>query len=465
MLLTITCTTPPATDLGFLLAKHPDRAQSFDVSGGLRAHVFYPEASEARCTAALLLDVDPVGLVRGPRGVAEFVLGQYTNDRPYVASSLMSTAIARVFGSALGGRCRERPALVEQAMPFEATLAVVPARGGEGLLRRLFEPLGYEVEARRHPLDDGFPEWGGSPYYTVGLRGRVRLQDLLSHLYVLMPVLDDDKHYWVGEREIDKLLARGEGWLAAHPHRELIASRYLKRQAPLTREALRRLADEDDPDPGAAEIDRQGEEDALERPVRLDDARRAAVLDVLRRAGARTVIDLGCGEGRLLWALLKDGAFERVVGVDVSPLALERAARRLRLDEMPERRRARVELFQGSVTYRDERFAGFDAACLVEVVEHLEPSRLEAFERVVFEFARPGSVIVTTPNAEYNVRFPSLPAGRFRHRDHRFEWTRGEFREWAGAVAERHGYAVRFEDIGPVDPEVGAPTQMGVFQR
>jgi 3' terminal RNA ribose 2'-O-methyltransferase Hen1 len=465
MLLTITTTHAPATDLGYLLGKNPARLQTFEISQAHSAHVFYPEATAARCTAALLIDVDPVALVRGPRWAGEFALGQYTNDRPYVASSMLTSALARVFRSALNGQCKERPALAEAAIPLEATLAVVPARGGEVFLRRLFEPLGYAVEATRHPLDPRFPAWGDSRYFTLTLRATTRLADLLTHLYVLVPVLDDDKHYWVGEGEVEKLLERGEGWLASHPLREQITQRYLKRQTSLVRAALNRLADEDDPDPEVTEEVRAGEEEALEAPVRLQDVRLDTVVDALVATGARSVIDLGCGEGGLLRRLLKVKQFERIAGADVSPVTLEHAARRLKLDEMPERKRARIELFQASLTYRDARFAGFDAACAVEVIEHIDPSRLGAFERVVFEFARPETVLITTPNAEYNARFENLPAGRFRHRDHRFEWTRAEFEAWAGAVAARHGYAVTFAPVGPVDEALGAPTQMGVFRR
>src|SRR6266705_2962423 len=164
MLLTITSTCPPATDLGYLLHKNPSRMQSFTLSFG-QAHVFYPEVSPERCTAALLLGVDPVGLVRrGGRPAGEgHALEQYVNDRPYVASSFLSVAIAQVFGSALGGRSRERPELVNLPIPLSAHLPALPCRDGESFLRRLFEPLGYVVEATRHALDPAFPEWGDSP--------------------------------------------------------------------------------------------------------------------------------------------------------------------------------------------------------------------------------------------------------------------------------------------------------------
>jgi 3' terminal RNA ribose 2'-O-methyltransferase Hen1 len=458
MLLTVTLARPPATDLGYLLHKHPGRCQTFELSFG-SAHVFYPEATDDRCTAALVLDVDPVGLVRG-RGRN---LHQYVNDRPYVCSSFLSVAIARVYGTALSGRCAQRPEVAAAALPLEATLSVLPCRAGEDLIRRVFEPLGYRLHVRHHPLDASFTDWGQSPYFTVTLSANVRLSDLLAHLYVLVPVLDRDKHYWVGPDEIDKLVARGAGWLEGHPERETIVYRYLKYRPALAREALARLVEDRDPDAEAAE--RDAEEDAVEEPMRLHEQRIGAVLAVLRQSGARRVVDLGCGEGRLLRELVKDPNFTQITGVDVSVRSLERASDRLHLDRMPPTQRERVRLLHGSLTYADERIAGYDAAACIEVIEHLDPGRLDAFERVVFAEARPGTVVVTTPNVEYNVRFDGLPAGHLRHRDHRFEWTRDEFASWSGRIADAHGYRTRFLPVGPEDPEVGPPTQMAVFER
>jgi 3' terminal RNA ribose 2'-O-methyltransferase Hen1 len=462
MLLTITNNQQPATDLGYLLHKNPARTQTFDLTFG-QAHVFYTEATDARCTAALLLDVDPIGLVRRKRGNEGGALEQYVNDRPYVASSFLSVAIAQVFGSALGGRTKSHAELVDTALPLEACLAVVPCRGGESFLRRLFEPLGYVVEAMQHRLDENFPAWGESAYYTVTLRARVRLRDLLSHIYVLVPVLDNEKHYWVGEEEVEKLLKHGEGWLKSHPERDEIAHRYLKFRRSLARAAISRLADEDAPEADDAEETHASEEEAVERPISLNEQRMNAVLAALKSCGAKRVLDLGCGEGKLLRLLLADKAFEEIVGMDVSHRALELAQERLHLDRMNPRQRERIRLIQGSLTYRDRRLAGFDAATVVEVIEHLDTARLAAFERVLFEFARPNTIVMTTPNAEYNVKFETLPAGKFRHKDHRFEWTRAEFETWANGVANRFGYTVRFLPIGEDDVEVGAPTQMGVF--
>jgi len=463
MLLTLSTNMFPATDLGFLLHKNPARAQSFSMTFG-KAHIFYPEASEARCTAALMLEVDPIGLVRRRDGDSR-TLEEYVNDRPYVASSFMSVAIGDVFGTAMAGRCKERPELAARALPLEATISVLPCRGGENFLRRLFEPLGYEVEATSHILDELNPEWGTSRYFTVRLRGEVKLSDLLTHLYVLIPVLDDQKHYFVGDDEVHKLIRRGEGWLGSHPEREVIANRYLRHQKSLARRALEQLIAEEAPEVDEVEIENAAQEVQLERPLSLNEQRIDAALKAILANGARRVLDLGCGEGNLLRALMKEKSFTQIVGMDVSHRALEIAGRRLRLDTMPEKQRARITLLHGSLIYRDARLVGFEAAAALEVVEHLDPARLNAFERCLFEFARPQTIVMTTPNVEYNVKFENLPAGKLRHRDHRFEWTRAEFQAWADSVAARFGYDVRFLPIGAEDAAIGAPTQMGVFTR
>lgn len=464
MLLSISTTHQPATDLGHLLSKHPDRLQSVDLAFG-QAHVFYPQADADRCTATLLLDIDPIGLVRGRGDGSEGPLAQYVNDRPYVASSFLAVALARVFRSALAGSSRDRVALAQTPIPLEADIPVLRARGGAETIRHCFEPLGYAVALTALPLDTRFPEWGDSPYWRVQLRATVRLRDLLSHLYVLLPAIDGDKHYFVGDDEVEKLLSKAGGWLATHPQQEWIANRYLKRRRSLVRSALARLLDQDEDEVEATEQTREAVEERIERPLSLNEQRMGAVLSVLRQSGARRVVDLGCGEGRLLGLLLKEKQIAHVLGVDVSLRALDIAAERLHLDRLPPSQRERITLVQGALTYRDRRLDGFDAACAIEVIEHLDTPRLPAFERCVFEFARPALVVITTPNAEYNVNFESLPAGRLRHPDHRFEWTRAEFRGWADAVAARRGYSVRLLPVGPLDPVLGAPTQMALFTR
>jgi 3' terminal RNA ribose 2'-O-methyltransferase Hen1 len=471
VLLTVTTTHVPATDLGYLLVKHPGRVHAFPVSTGT-AYVCFPEATPERCTAALLLDVDPRRLtVREGRVPSAFTLGRYVNDRPYAASSLLAGALTRVFRSALRYDAKERPELAATAIPLTIRVPVLRCRGGAELTGPLFTPLGWRVTARPIPLDEHHPDWGDSRYVDLTLTGTLRLGDALNHLYVLLPVLDDSKHYWVAPDEIDKLLRAGEGWLADHPERGLITRRYLAHQRALAGKALSKLdelrppdddAVPDTVDSGTGATDEDAE---LPRAAPLAARRRAAVLDALAASGATRVLDLGCGGGALLADLVRDKRYTEIVGADVSVRALELAERRLRLDRLPARQRARIRLWQTALTYRDDRLRDFDAAVLMEVVEHVDPWRLPALEVAVFGHARPGTVIVTTPNVEYNSRYEGLAEGALRHHDHRFEWTRAQFREWATMVGGAHGYAVDLRGVGDEDPIAGTPTKLAVFTR
>jgi SAM-dependent methyltransferase len=503
-------------------------------------------------------------------------LTDYVTDRPYAASSMLAVALGRVFNTALNGRSDSYPELAASALPLELRVTAVPVRAGggdgaqgEALARRLFEPLGWQVRATDTPLGPD-PSWGRAPYVELTLTGQLRLADALSHLYVLLPVLDNAKHYWVGSDEVDKLVRRGEGWLAGHPDRQLIVRRYLAARRDYVEDATARLAALDDlvpadpldfEDEGVADAptsenppqlgevanvpaDRQvpagsqgvadvamsgnspqlgegegasaddpasaaqgvadaptsairpqlgegegsladgpiheaqgvadlptsgdpaqlaGGEDAP-RPQPLKVKRLNAVLAVLREVGAHRVVDLGCGEGYYLRALLDDPSFTEIVGVDVSPRVLEFAEQRLRLDRRSDHQRSRITLRQSSVTYRDDLLAGFDAILLVEVIEHLEPDRIASLEATVFGAARPGHVVVTTPNQEYNQVY-GLANDQLRHRDHRFEWTRAEFTAWAAEVAAHYGYQVEFRPVGEVDPGLGPPTQLALFSR
>ncbi len=470
MLLTISTTHQPATDLGFLLFKHPDRMHTKSLAFGT-ATVIYPEANDGRCTAALLVDVDPIALVRSQNHArVSFSLGQYVNDRPYAASSFLSTAIGKVFGTAMTGRCQDRPELATTPIPLEIRIPALPCRGGEIVLRRIFEPLGYVVSATAILLDETVPSWGMSRYFDVTFRSTVTVRDMLEHFHVLIPVLDDAKHYWVGDEEIERLIRRGGAWLAAHPERELISTRALKHDRRLTREALLRLASLDS---GGAELDVDAnderaneEEQVVEERISLNEQRLNAVVTAIGNAGARRVADLGCGEGRLVGRILKElPGVEKVTGIDVSMRALQYAAKRLYLDTMAPSKRKRVELFQSALTYRDKRLSGMELVTLIEVIEHVDEIRLAALQQVVFGSVAPQTVIVTTPNVEYNALFSGMTPGKMRHRDHRFEWTRREFESWANDVGEQYGYRASFSPIGPVDESLGAPTQMAVFTR
>ncbi len=478
MLLTITYREKPATDLGFLLHKHPARPQSFELSFG-RAYVFYPKAEPEECTAALLLDLNPIDLARGKVGSGFGGLFDYINDRPYAASSFLSTALARVYGSAMSGACREKPELAEKALPLEVHLTNLPCRGETDKLKEIFEPLGYEVSYVEHGLDETFPNWGMSDYVDLTLQGTVRLADLLNHLYVLIPVFDRQKHYWMGDDEVDKLLRHGGDWLKTHPALRWITRRYFNRKKSYVGSALRQLLTEEEAETGISE---EAEDDAVtadtgdacerilatekkERRVPLNDQRLDAVVQAVRDCGAATVADLGCGEGQLLRRLLTERQITKLVGMDVSTVALARAESKLKLDRKAELLRNKLTLLQGALTYRDQRLEGFDAACVVEVVEHLDPDRLPAFARTVFLHVAPKTVILTTPNRGYNKNYVALTDGTLRHPDHRFEWTKEEFTAWSDAVCKDYGYTVRLSWIGETDEDGQQPTQMGVFTK
>ncbi len=286
MLLTVTTTHQPATDLGYLLHKHPDRVQEFKQSFGT-VTVFYPESTDERCTVALMLDVDPVRLARSRgKNAPDFSLAQYVNDRSYAASSLLGVAMADVFSTARSGRCDSRQDLADSAIPLEISIPVLPCRGGPEIAHRLFEPLGWTVEAEPIPLDDAFADWGDSRYVRLRLSGVVRLADALNQLHVLLPVLDESKHYWQGPDEVDKLMRSGEGWLANHPDANLITRRYLGRSGGLTRVALARLAELGDEVEDA--IEPAEDEEVLqpaEKRVPLNAQRHDAVHQVLLNSG------------------------------------------------------------------------------------------------------------------------------------------------------------------------------------
>ena len=478
MLLTITAEGENAAALSFLLHKHPDKLQQVELSVGA-AYIFYPECEKEKVTAALLLDIDPIGMVRNAKNFAgkDFLLGQYVNDRPYVASSFMSSAISKAFSSAMNGSCKEHPEFIDMPLALTAKISVLPApRGGELLIKRLFEPLGYTVEAERHLLDTQFSEWGYGKYFTLTLKNTLALKDLLSHLYVLIPVLDNEKHYFITQNEVEKLLQKGKGWLEQHPEREIIVSRYLINLKSLVRSAFEVLQAVEDgiiPD-----TDNEAEQDELTKiedtaaahtqlqkvkKERLHDIRLKLVAEKLKQSGAASVIDLGCGDGKLLRLLLKEKQFTRIAGTDVSYSELEKSQDKLHWNEMPEKQRERISLFQSSLTYRDKRFCGFDAAAVVEVIEHLDPNRLPALEKSLFTYAKPQTIVLTTPNREYNVRYENLSAGKVRHSDHRFEWTRSEFEAWAERVARENNYTVAFFPVGEEEENIGAPSQMAVF--
>lgn len=459
MLLTITMNGTNTQELGYLLHKNPYRAQSFDLSFG-KAYVFYTEVTDSRTTAALLLDLDPIDLARGKLGSKDGGLFDYVNDRPYVSSSFMSTAINRVFSTAMNGKCAKRQELADSALDLEAVVYELPVRGDKELVKEVFEPLGYDITIRESILDEKFEQWGESCYVDLTIKGKVKLSALLDHLYVLIPVFDKQKHYYMSEEEIDKLLRHGGQWLRDHPKKNTIIRRYFDMKHGYANKAIARLL-EAESETDREESEAQSDAAEQERRIPLNTQRMEAVRDAVLQSGAASVLDIGCGEGRLTSLLLSERQIRRVTAADVSVSVLERAKQKLNIDRMPSYQRDKLTLIQASLLYKDKRFEGFDAACVVEVIEHMDEARIPLFERVLFGSSKPKTVIVTTPNKEYNENYRTLENGTLRHKDHRFEWTRAQFSAWCSHICDEFGYTVRYMDIGDADEKLGTPTQGG----
>ncbi len=436
--------------LSFLLHKHPDKVQTFKLNFG-EVHVFYPEYSEKKCSFALLLDINPINIIRERKG-EQLSMSDYVNDRPYVCSSFMSTAIAKVLGSALNGKCPDHPEFLKEEFSFKVKLSAVSVKGKAKAVNSLFQPLGYTVGMKGALIDEKFPEWGTSNYFELTLSNTISLQEMLSHLYVLLPVLDNSKHYYMSNDEVNKLLDKGGDWLENHPEKEYIIRRYFKRKTGLTQKVIQSLKEEN--------IEQEKTEEK-EKVVSLHDIRLNLVTGELKKRNIQSLIDLGCGEGKLLQRVIEQTSINKVTGLDVSFKALKIAQRRLKLDNLTKD----CQLIQGALTYQDDRMKGFDCATLIEVIEHIDEERLKTMARVVFEFAQPNTVIMTTPNGEYNIMYENLHGENFRHTDHRFEWSRYQFETWVKEVADQYNYEVTTQGVGEEDQEVGCPSQMAIFTK
>lgn len=458
MLLTISTSQQPVYDLGYLLHKHPDKFQTFELSFG-EAYVFYPEVSESKMTVALMVDIDSIEFSNNRKfNWSGLSLGQYVNDRAFTCSSLLSVAISKVFGTAMAGNCKEKPDSVNSKKEFEVELSTVSYHGHEFLIDELFKPLGYSVEYTRLEYDKSFPQWGQSPFCHLKLKFNGTLQNLLRHLYILLPVLDNNKHYWVQEEEVHKLLSKGRGWLETHPQLALICNRYLKFQSHLIRKfwnELNEFSSKNVKPLKASNHSKVNKEN-------LNSLRVQAITNVLRQFKCKRVIDIGCGDGKLIKSLLSIPFFTQIVGMDVSSVELGRAKKKINYSELPEIQLERVKFFQGSLLYKDTRLLGYDALCLIEVLEHIEPDRLKMVENRIFKEINSSLVIVTTPNKEFNVKY-EMKQNEFRHQDHRFEWDRDTFFQWCKKLSHTYDYQVNVSGVGQCDSKLGSPTQMAVF--
>ena len=454
VLLLLTTTRRPATDLGRLLALESGEVHEFAVPGGI-ATLHLPEVSAHRCTAAVFLEWHHRG---SDLGDDQAGAGGRAPVPAHVTSDMLADAVSLVFRNALAGASGHRyPHLLRAALPLEIVIPQFPCQAGVHLAERLFGPLGWRVLVDPVLLDARHPEWGDTGHSALTLRGTISLADAVTHLSVLLPVLvNGNKGRLAPEGRIGRLLRPYCDWLTRHPERQLIMGSYQKRRgASLVRTT--------DASPKAVEMAHAVRPTVVREGLAVE--RLEAVLAALARTSAERVIDLGCGTGVLLARIAQDSRYTEVVGVDDAAQALELARRRLQLELLPERQRSRIKLLQLSILRRDNRLIGFDAAILMEVIEHFDPFRLPALVINIFGHARPGTVIVTTPNLEHTLRYPGPTRSGLRHDDHRFEWSRQEFAAWVADASQRYGYVGRIQGVGTCDPQVGHPTQLAVFTR
>lgn len=466
MILIISAVGKDCQKLSYLLQKSPFVVGEFDVGASFKTYVFFPEYSEERTTCAVMFDMNSIELVKSLKAHdrhATYSLFDYINDRPYVSSSFTCSIISDVFRSALNGKCREYPDLPNQEFDLSARF-YVSMKTKDDLIKELFEPLGYELSysTERPPVDSMYEQFGESPYYDVTISRRETVKDLLSHLYILIPILDKMRHYGPSSDEVKKIMKIGDSWLKDHPSKKKIVGRYFGKKKELATSVLDRLEDQIKDE---QRID-ENSDDEKETRTPLAGQRRKAIIRTLREHNVKTVLDLGCSTGKLSFELIDTPGIVKVTGADISARAIEKAVLEKRIHKkMTEDQKSRLDFVIASAIYRDLRFSAFDAIVLQEVIEHFDSWKLRVAEDVVFKYSGPRVVVVTTPNIEYNVLFENLENGKLRHRDHKFEFTRGQFKEWANRICKQFGYTVSFEDIGEFVENIGTQTQMAVFVR
>lgn len=461
MLLSITCEHEHSQELSWLFHKNPDKIQSFNIIAG-KAFVFYPEYSDKKVKICLALDIDTVTLVRKLKlPLDSHLLQHYVNDRPYVVSSFMSTAISNVFSSALNGNCKDKPELIDVIFPFEVEISVLKVIGGESLIKKFFEPLGYEVETESFNLDEKFENWGKSRYYKVKLKNNLTLKDLLSHLYVLIPTFDMEKHFYIGNIEAENFLKKGESWLKTHPEKETIIKRYFRKLGKYSNYILSKLNENQEDEEKELEIDIE----VKKKKESLQTIRINTIFDKLCELGTKTVADVGCGEGKLLRLLKNKPQFQKICGTDVVYKNLIIAKDKLDLDEVATHNLEKINIFQSSILYKDDRLKEYETICLIEVIEHIEEDRIVFLEKIVFGYLNTKNVLISTPNSEYNNVYMPENSDSFRHEDHRFEWNREEFKNWVEKICNNFNYNADFFGIGDYNEQFGYPTQAVILKR
>ncbi|PYF06198.1 3' terminal RNA ribose 2'-O-methyltransferase Hen1 [Ureibacillus chungkukjangi] len=445
MQLTIRGTGQDIQVISYLLAKNPNNLYERRVSGHL-VRMFFSQFSEEEVEVTFFVTPDPIELSRNNSKVYDIT--SYINDREFVVSSIFCTFLRTALGTALNGKpVEEYEPWVNHPFPLEFSFGPVASQLTDQDIQSLFQPLGYAVEITYGEADYNMDFKSKSSARFITLKGSTTLQMGLRQLFVLIPVLDNYKHYYIDEQEVEKIVRYGEGWLDKHPKREFIL-----RQALRFKEVY-----------GQFENQHTKKENESSPKLRLNDLRYDKIVGKVNQLKRKeTVVDLGSGEGKLSEKLGFIDGVKEILAVEPSESATLKALKRFEKAAQDKNFVKPRQIF-GSLFYYDERLKGKDVLILCEVIEHIDEYRLPKIIQTILQDYRPRTLIITTPNQEYNEVYGM--GGDYRHPDHRFEWTREEFQTWCKTQNENHEYNIAFDGIGEEHELHGYPTQMCLFTR
>lgn len=456
MQLAIKATGEGAKMLSFLLSKNPQNLYD-RMEKGYRVRLTYTVFSDSEVEALIFVTPDPVELVKNSPDTYEIT--QYINDREFVVSSIFCSNTRSALGTALNGRPKEEY-LDWAKHAFQLTIGFGPVATDlpDAAIKNLFEPLGYQTEIERGRADYNFQFKERSSARFINLQSKVTLQNALQHLFVLIPVLDDYRHYFIDEREIEKLERYGEGWLADHPLKELIIKRTLR---------FRELIDQMVLNSHQTELINEAvtpEPNISSQPVvRLNKLRYQRLVKIIEDLAAReSIVDFGAGEGKLSVRLGFIPGVKEILAVEPTEKEQLRALKRFSEASRKDDFIAPTPVW-GSLFYYDEQLCGKDVMILSEVIEHIDESRLPRVMDTILGSYKPQVLLITTPNAEYNPVY-QMEEG-IRHKDHRFEWSRAEFAEWTYCLARNYAYEVQIDGIGEEAEGYGHPSQLAILTR
>ncbi|MGE6488602.1 3' terminal RNA ribose 2'-O-methyltransferase Hen1 [Paenisporosarcina sp. NPDC076898] len=431
--------------ISYLLSKNPNNLYERNHKGHL-VRLFYSKFTETELEVTIFVTPDPIELVKNNSN--SYDITHYINDREFAVSSIFCSFIRSALGTALNGQPKEEHLMwVNHPFSFNFEFGPVVSSLSDEKLMNLFEPIGYEVTINRPEIEYSFPIKTKSSARYLSIKGMKTLQEGLRHLFVLIPVIDNYKHYFIDEKEIEKLERYGEGWLDQHPLRDLIY-----RQA-LRFKEIYSLVENSSKDEKKVEPVKK---------VRLNELRYEKIVNTVSQMKPRSVIDFGSGEGKLSVQLGFVEGITEILAVEPSEAASLKALERFNKVKNKEKF-VIPELLWGSLFYYDERLKDKDVIILCEVIEHIDETRLPKAMDTLLDDYQPPALIITTPNREYNELYDMEE--HLRHNDHRFEWTRAEFRQWCTERNHSNDYELQFDGIGEEHASHGFPTQMCIFKR